>query len=165
MTPALRDEVRAGDVAAVREIVASTGFFNHEEIGVAAWQVEQRLSRGAESGYSFLFSELDGRPIGYVSYGHTSGTQESFDVYWLGVHAAHRRRGAGKLLLSAAEQRIFAAGGRRVYVETSSREQYAPTRLFYEQAGYRLEATLADYYAPGDSKAVYLRHLLPPPPA
>jgi len=48
-------------------------------------------------------------------------------------------------------------GGCRVYIETSTRGQYQPTRGFYDQAGYRLEAVLEDFYGPGDGKAVYVK--------
>jgi hypothetical protein len=46
-----------------------------------------------------------------------------------------------------------------VYVETSGRRDYAPTRAFYERAGYRPEARLADFYAPGDDKWIYVKPL------
>ncbi|MGH7286410.1 MAG: hypothetical protein ACREI8_00100, partial [Myxococcota bacterium] len=46
-----------------------------------------------------------------------------------------------------------------VYVETSGRRDYEPTRAFYERAGYVAEARLADFYAPGDDKIVYVKAL------
>ena len=51
------------------------------------------------------------------------------------------------------------AGGGRVYIETSHRADYQATRGFYERCGYQLEAVLTDFYAPGDSKAIYVRAL------
>ena len=53
------------------------------------------------------------------------------------------------------------AGGSRVYVETSSREQYLPTRAVYERCGYHVGATLDDFYAPGDGKVIFVRVLGP----
>jgi len=55
--------------------------------------------------------------------------------------------------------RFCAAGGKRVYVDTSQRVQYASTRAFYESAGYRLETVLEDFYGPGDGKAIYIKKL------
>jgi hypothetical protein len=52
-----------------------------------------------------------------------------------------------------------AAGGTRIYIETSHRADYEATRGFYERCGYRLEAVLADYYAPGDGRAIYVKGL------
>ena len=54
---------------------------------------------------------------------------------------------------------MAAAGRTRVYVETSTRPQYLPTRAFYLACGYELAAELVDFYAPGDGKAVFLKVL------
>jgi hypothetical protein len=48
----------------------------------------------------------------------------------------------------------------RVYAETSTQELYTPTRIFYESAGYFKEAVIEDFYAEGDSKAIYVKKLV-----
>ena len=50
-------------------------------------------------------------------------------------------------------------GGRRVYVETSSRRLYAPTREFYTGLGYRRQALIPEFYGPGDVKIIYAKEL------
>ncbi len=57
------------------------------------------------------------------------------------------------------ENLIFRRGGRRIYIETSSRPQYEATRAFYRAQGYREEACLEDFYAPGDGKIIYTKSL------
>lgn len=54
---------------------------------------------------------------------------------------------------------IAAAGGSRVYAETSGRDQYAPTRAFYRACGYRKVAELADFYADGDAKVIFVKNI------
>ena len=46
-----------------------------------------------------------------------------------------------------------------MYLDTSGRAQYAPTRAFYERKGYRVAARLEDFFAPGDDKVIYVRTL------
>jgi GNAT superfamily N-acetyltransferase len=150
----LRSQVRPSDVAAVRDIVGSSGFFSAAELDVAVELVEDRLAKGEASDYRFLFADLDGQRIGYACYGPIACTAGSFDLYWIAVHEGHRGRGLGRRLMAATEGLIRKEGGHRVYVETSSRAQYAPTREFYLKCGYRIEATLEDFYAPGDSKVI-----------
>ena len=157
--PVFRYEVRPEDREHVRRIVASTGFFNPAEIDVAVELVHERLTRGAASGYHFVFLERDGEVLGYACYGPIAGTAASFDLYWIAVDHSIRRRGLGQLLMAETERLIHQAGGRRVYIETSRRSQYAPTRRFYERSGYRVEAMLKDFYAPGDDKAIYVKAL------
>ena len=45
-------------------------------------------------------------------------------------------------------------------VETSSRENYAPTRSFYRGRGYEEEARVRDYYAMGDDKVILVKRFL-----
>ncbi len=69
-------------------------------------------------------------------------------------------RGLGKKKLMAESERIMTArGAKRVYADTSSRPQYEPTRVFYRSCGYTREALLADFYADGDGKAIFVKIL------
>ena len=143
----------------VREIVVSSGFFSKAEIEVAVELVQLRLNKGIESGYHFLFAEEDKKVVGYSCFGPIPCTVESYDIYWIAVQEDLRRSGLGVELLKKVEEKIREMGGKRIYVETSSREQYEPTRLFYSRCGYRREATLKNFYSPGDDKVIYLRAL------
>ena len=143
----------------VREIVVSSGFFSKAEIEVAVELVQVRLNKGIESGYHFLFAEEDKKVVGYSCFGPIPCTVESYDIYWIAVQEDLRRSGLGVELLKKVEEKIREMGGKRIYVETSSREQYEPTRLFYSRCGYRKEATLKNFYSPGDDKVIYLRAL------
>lgn len=155
MSLTFRHTPRPEDHDAIRRIVASTGFFTEAEVDVAVELIDERLTRGEASGYQFVFAEQDGHTIGYACFGPIACTVGSYDLYWIAVDNAHRGHGHGRRILEEAEQRM--AGARRIYIETSGREQYAPTRTFYEHCGYRLEATLNDFYAPGDPKLIYAR--------
>ena len=141
----------------VREIVVSSGFFSKAEIEVAVELVQLRLNKGIESGYHFLFAEEDKKVLGYSCFGPIPCTVESYDIYWIAVQEDLRRSGLGVELLKKVEEKIKEMGGKRIYVETSSREQYEPTRSFYSRCGYRKEATLKNFYSPGDDKVIYLR--------
>ena len=155
----LRFELKRGDAEAVGEITASTGFFSPQERDVAVELAEDRLQKGEASDYHFIVGEFEGEAVGYACYGAIACTVASYDLYWIVVQAGHQGLGWGRMLLSEAEKRVYRAGGRRLYVETSSREQYIPTRAFYEKCGYRKEAVIEDFYAPRDSKVLYLKIL------
>jgi GNAT superfamily N-acetyltransferase len=157
-----RTTVTEKDLAAVRQIAESTGFFYPEEVDIAVELVEDRLSKGPRCGYHFLFAEQDGRSVGYTSFGPVACTKESYDLYWIAVSGDYRGKGLGTQLLEQTEEAIASFGGTRVYIETSARPFYAPTRAFYIARGYSQIAELEDFYAPGDSKAMYLK-VLPRP--
>jgi len=160
-----RDEARPEDPQNVRRIVRETGFFYPHEVEVAVELVGERLSRGASSGYSFLFAEDAGRLVGYTCFGPIACTRWSYDLFWIVVGKDRRGRGLGRDLLARTEEAIAAMGGRRVYTETSSRDLYAPTRGFYLKCGYRQDAILEDFYGPGDGKVIYVKELTGSPVA
>jgi GNAT superfamily N-acetyltransferase len=152
-----RYTVEDRDVARIAGLVQITGFFNPAEVEVAAELVQERLAKGAASGYDFIMAEHYGRLAGYTCYGPIPGTASSYDLYWIAVHPDYQGKGLGRRLLTETEGRIKRDGGTRVYVETSQRAQYASTRAFYESCGYRLESVLSDFYAPGDGRVTYCK--------
>jgi D-alanine-D-alanine ligase-like ATP-grasp enzyme/ribosomal protein S18 acetylase RimI-like enzyme len=155
----LRTDPRPSDTADIRRIVAATDLFRLPEIDVAVELLETRLAKGESSGYEFVFAEQQGRVVGYACFGKNTLTVSSFDLYWIAVEPCLHGQGVGRLLLSEVERQITAANGTRIYIETSHRPDYVATRGFYERCGYTLATVLDDYYAPGDSKAVYVKTL------
>jgi ribosomal protein S18 acetylase RimI-like enzyme len=155
----LRTTVKRRDGGIVRDIVTSTGFFRPDEIGIAVELVEERLRIGLASGYHFIFAERGGEVLGYSCYGPVPLTLNSYDLYWIAVRKESQGSGIGKILLARSEAAIGELGGRRIYIETSSQGKYRGTRRFYEHFGYRSEATLRQYYAPGDHKVIYVKSL------
>ena len=155
----LRNELQPQDVERVRRLVEITGFFSPDEVNIAAELVTERLAKGAESGYDFIMAEHYGRLAGYACFGPIPATATSYDLYWIAVSPDFQRKGLGRRLLKEAEKRISSAGGKRIYVDTSQRVQYASTRAFYENAGYRLETILEDFYDQGEGKVIYCKAL------
>jgi ribosomal protein S18 acetylase RimI-like enzyme len=154
-----REEVTDQDRAQVRAIIESSGFFYPPEVNIAVELIEECLQKGSASGYLFLFAETDGRTVGYTCYGPIACTQHSFDLYWIAVHNDFRGRRVGQALLLESERLIAQQGGRRVYIETSARPQYASTHRFYRRCGYREEAVLREFYGPGDDKLIFVKRL------
>jgi D-alanine-D-alanine ligase-like ATP-grasp enzyme/ribosomal protein S18 acetylase RimI-like enzyme len=161
---ALREQVEPSDVAAIERLVREAGLFSEAEVALAVSLAVDALAHGAEaSGHHFLLACRGERAIGYSCFGPIDGTRGSFDLYWIVTDAAGQGRGLGRRLLDETEARIRLRGGRRIYVETSGRRDYEPTRAFYERAGYAVEARLVDFYAPGDDKWIYVKALSTPP--
>jgi GNAT superfamily N-acetyltransferase len=155
----LRYEVRAEDRDAVRRLVESTGVFSPVELDVAVELVDDRLKRGRQSDYQFVFADEEERTVGYACYGPIALTAASYDLYWIAVDKAMHGRKVGRLLLERTEELIRGAGGRQIYIETSNRHQYEPTRGFYLRCGYQQAALLKDFYGPGDDKVIYAKGL------
>jgi len=154
-----RQQILPSDPGAISRIVQSSGFFSKEEITLARELAEEKLAQGNDCSYQFLFVENKDAVLGYTCYGLIPATCGTYDLYWIAVDTHFRSQGLGKELLQETQHIIRSTGGRLIYVETSSRDQYKPTHFFYESCGYQKEAFLKDFYAEGDSKIIYSKIL------
>ncbi|UCG38386.1 MAG: GNAT family N-acetyltransferase [bacterium] len=155
----MRQTVRESDIKTVKHIVGSTGFFTEAETEMAGELVETYLSQGEKSGYRFLFLEEGERTVGYACFGEISCAERRYDLYWIAVESGHQGKGYGKKLLEGVEKEIGRLGGEKIFIETSSRRQYLPTRQFYSARGYEIEAQLRDFYSWGDDKVIFSKTL------
>ncbi len=151
----MRQIVRERDVDSVKRIVRSTGFFTEAEVEMAGELVEAWLKQGEASGYRFWFLDEGTRTVAYACYGEISCAPGRYDLYWIAVDPASQGKGYGKKLLEKVEEEVSRLGGQKIFVETSSRDQYHPTRLFYRSRGYRIEAQIRDFYSWGDHKVIF----------
>lgn len=85
-------------------------------------------------------ARLDESEIGLVLLKRHSAV--SAEIYWLAVDPAHHRRGIGRALIAAVEERLKQAGTRFLFVMTlhpeDPYEPYHRTRAFYERMGFEL---------------------------
>lgn len=154
-----REAVRSEDIEGVRMLVAGTAMFSAEEIDIAAELVMERIEKGRASGYEFLLVDEGGKLAGYACYGPIPGSDTSYDLYWIAVHADRQGRGLGREILARAEEAMRRRGARQIHVDTSSSDRYAPTRGFYLRTGYTVAAEFADFYRPGDGKVIFVKKL------
>lgn len=155
-----RTTLRDSDIAALAGILRSAGFFYEHEIGVALELAEENLQKAeSESGYIFLIAEAAGETIAFACYGKIPCTADSYDLYWIAVHDKFRGKGLGKRMLRMVEDALRELGAKNIWIETSSRPLYEPTRTFYLKNGCDLVAELSDFYGPGDNKCIYRKRL------
>lgn len=144
----------------IETIVRATGVFSEDEVAVAL-----ELFDDGDGDYEFVGAFLNDRLIGYACFGPTPATDRTYDLYWIAVHPDAQRTGAGAALMSEVERQLEGRRARLVVVETSSRDEYTPTRTFYHKRGYQENARLRDFYAPGDDRVILTRRLAAPAPA
>lgn len=111
---------------------------------------------GEYGGFSFI-GEANGVPLGFVL---GRAVAEDAEILALGVLAAHRRNGLGRLLLQAAAECAGALGARALVLEVA-RNNVAAMAL-YTQSGLREAGFRKNYYgATGGGDAVLLRGDIP----
>jgi ribosomal protein S18 acetylase RimI-like enzyme len=158
--PALR-QLRAADRAPLAALLRSTAAFSDEEVGVALGWIDAGLADALPrpDHCRFFVADVDGRVAGYVCYGRSPLSDGVYGVFWIAVDPELKRRGTGRALLAAVESEVRRLGGRSIVIETGGKPSYAPTRAFYEAAGYVEIARLPDYFRVGDDKVFYARRI------
>ncbi len=148
----------ASDRDRVGQIVQATGVFRSSEVAIALEVFDEAVARPGSDYFGLGAYERD-RLIAFTLYGHTPGTESTWDLYWIVVDPHGHRRGIGRQLMNATEAAIFENGGGLIVVETSSRPDYGPTRAFYDALGYHRAASIPDYYARGDDLIAFTKRL------
>ena len=148
------------DMKGIEDILKSTGFFYDFEVEIALGLAEETIKTGSEeTGYCWMKIVEGKRLLAFANYTRNPFSVHSWDLYWIAVHQDSRHRKLGSLLLKAVEEDVRNSGGKILWVDTSGRQLYAPTEAFYSNNGYNLQASLKDFYAPGDPKQVYSKTL------
>lgn len=148
-----------GDIQAIREIIVSTKFFYDHEVEIAVELVRERLSQGEECGYFFVFAESGGKTIAYSCFGSDTMSKTCYDLYWIATHNDYRGKGIGKKVLAETEKLAKEMGCIILIAETSGLPHYEPTRQFYHNTGFTLEAKIKDYYTLGDDKLFFTKRI------
>ena len=159
VTPSTPDDRRA-----IYNILLNSGTFGHSDAECVDQMFGEALAKPGEDSYRFLSCWEDERPhksemVGFACYGHESLTQDTWDLFWVCVSGATRRKGAGRALLTEVQHRAAQERGRLIVIYTSSTEKYAPARGLYESMGFARMAVVPDYYADGDDLYIYSKRL------
>jgi ribosomal protein S18 acetylase RimI-like enzyme len=151
--------MQAADKPAVMHILQNTPEFLPEEVIVAEELIDAYLESPGGDGYYILVAETNGKVSGYSCYGETPLTTGTWDVYWIAVDRKQQGSGIGGALMKVTEDKISAAKGRLVMIETSAKPNYDKTRRFYASQHYTEIALIPDFYTVGDDKVILMKNL------
>jgi ribosomal protein S18 acetylase RimI-like enzyme len=143
------------DASGILRLAAAEPLFNREDREVVEELLFDYLEEDEPGDYRFLTAIDDGRVVGFACYGPTPLTRGTFDLYWICVSSRSRRRGYGKALLRGVVRGVRREDGRLIVLDTSARPSFAPTRAFYEAAGFTPTIRVPGFYGPRDDLMMY----------
>ena len=153
-------ELRDSDIDALAEVHVRTwqsayaGIVPAEVLAAldpSVW-AERRRARTPPPGSQTLVAVDDGTILGFVNFGPARvdhDADQAGELYAIYVDPAHQRRGAGRLLLTAAREGLAEAGFpvMRLWVF----EENHPSRRFYERMGLAPDGERHFYTPPGST--------------
>ena len=120
----------------------------------AVWAARRR-ARTPPPGAQTLVADDDGTIAGFANFGparlddHAGFDDEEGELYAIYVDPARQRRGAGRLLLTAAREELTKAGF--VVMRLWVFEENHPSRRFYERMGLAPDGERHFYTPPGST--------------
>ncbi len=144
----------AGDLPALARVAETTGLFPGDMLAEMAGP-----ALAGESRAIWLTGLLEGAPAGFCYAEPEPLAEGTWAMLALAVDPGCHRRGIGRWLVAALEERLRRDGQRLVVVDTSSTGAFAAARAFYARAGYEEAARIRDFWAEGDDKVTFRKRL------
>jgi ribosomal protein S18 acetylase RimI-like enzyme len=136
-------------------LAEATGVFKPIEIQALREVLDDFHTTNHRHGHRCVTFEQANDIVGFAYYAPAAMTDRTWYLYWIAVTRQTQARGIGGKLLHFVEQDIAQAGGRVLFIETSSLSHYDLTRRFYLKHHYEQAAAIPDYYADGDDMVVF----------
>jgi aminoglycoside 6'-N-acetyltransferase I len=134
--------------------------FKKEDVDVALELIDIALTKPDQDDYHIFVFEEDNKILGYHCTGKRPITDAVYDLYWIVVHPQSAGKGIGTKLLDHCEKFVRDRNGRWILAETSSKETYEATRLFYIRNDFNEIARIDDFYSLGEALVVFGKYLL-----
>jgi ribosomal protein S18 acetylase RimI-like enzyme len=142
------------DLPGVSSILDGTGLFPTEMLADMA---EPYLSEAEPHIWLVALSSTD--VLGFAYCEPERMTDGTYNLLAIAVDPTRQNGGIGQRLVAAVEQVTKAMKARVLLVETSSLTEYQRTRSFYDQLGFDREAVIREFYAKGEDKVIFWKHL------
>lgn len=147
-------------VESIEKIAVNTKVFNACEIQILR-EVASDFLKSPDKDYSLVSTKNRQELTGFIIYGRTPLTQNTWDLYWLAVDPMFYGKGLGRKLMSGLFQNIKSKDHKMgvIRVETSSRPDYEPARNLYLKTGFNQVGQIDHFYRKNDHLLIYSKQL------
>ena len=152
-------KAKSEDGASVEELVLASSLFKGEEVQDVLGVYEQFCSGGPDEGHQWVLYDGPDGPVGIAYFAPETLSNGVWNLYFIAVLPSSKGKGIGKQLVQYTEEQARSAGGRLLIVETSSLDEFEPTRAFYRRCGFEEAGRIRDYYSKGEAKVIFLKDL------
>ena len=152
----------ASDLDRIKEIAIAADMFSAEEAEFFDEMLHGALDGSLEGHHWLVVETDDGNVVSAAQFAPEPFADRMWNLYFIAVDPTAQGSGIGSAVMAHVEAELRQRGddeARTLIVETSSTDQYARTRQFYETLGYDEEARIREFYGPDDNKVVFWKSL------
>jgi ribosomal protein S18 acetylase RimI-like enzyme len=149
-------KTKPDDSPALLTMIESSGQFDAGGLEHVKATLEAYLAGTSED---LWFTAEEGEPVGVAYCAPEPVTNGTWNLLMLWTRQDKHRQGYGSALVKHVEDALRERGVRLLIVETSSLDDFAPARNFYERCGFQQEARVKNFFAQGDDKLIYTKPL------
>lgn len=148
-------KVQINDLTGLKEVLDSSELFASEYLDD---MISDYFNNSDSDDIWFTYIDND-RPIAIGYCAPEKLTNGTYNLYAIALRKELQGQGIGKKMMNFIEKLLSDSGKRILIVETSSLDQYALTREFYDKLGYRREAVIKDFWNDGEDKVIFWKKL------
>lgn len=151
--------VQPNDIFSLKKVIDANDLFPSDMLDEMLSDYFDDTNTNQEQSSDLWFTYEDDEPVAISYCAPEKMTAGTWNLYLIAVHPDYQGKGYGTSLLQHIEQVLAERGERLLLVETSGLDSFSPTRLFYQQRGYKEEARIREFYQAGEDKIVFRKLL------
>lgn len=149
-----------GDVETIKHLALVNNMFEPDELG----SFDEMLAGffdGSMSDHYWIVAETGEAELSIAAAAYFAPepfSDRMWNLYFIATDPDHHGSGAGSTIVDHVEQQLRSVGeavARTLIVDTSSMGDYEQARDFYRGRGFVEEATIREFYGPGDHKVTF----------
>ena len=155
-------EAALADLDAIKRIAVETEMFAADEVDMFDEMLAGSVDGSLDRHRWIVLDDAASGVVAAAYYAPEPFSDRVWNLYFLSASPARQGDGIGARLIDYIEIELRSLGpdsAQVLIVETSSTEQYARTRTFYEQQGFVEEARIRRFYGRDDDKVVFWKSL------
>lgn len=150
------------DVERIKQIAVAADMFSVDEVGLFDEMLAGFFDGSLADHRWLVVEDASQAVVAAAHYAPEPFADRMWNLYFIAVAPQEQGHGLGGSLIKQVEDELKSRGddvARVLIVETSSTDQYAQTRTFYRNHGYREEARIRQFYGADDDKIVFWKSL------
>lgn len=153
-------KVMKSDHEVITNLIQEIDLFTTDEKEVVFELLDIYMFNELQKDYQFFATLEDDQSFSsFICFGPTPMSSNTYDLYWIGTHPNHRRKGLAAKLIDFMKAYMLEQQAKIIRVETSSQELYGGTVSFYDSLNFNEEARIRDFYKDGDDLIIYTARL------